>query len=49
MVSASAFDEIRILRFTICHMIYVLANKSIQTNNATGHIFSKTGVQKWIL
>ena len=31
-MSASTFDEIRILRFTICHMIYVFANKSIQTN-----------------
>ena len=33
MVSASAFDEIRILRFTICHMMYICAaNEHIQTN-----------------
>ena len=32
MVSASAFDEIQILRFNICHMINFWANKSIKTN-----------------
>ena len=30
MVSASAFSEIRILRFAICRMIYVCAKKSMQ-------------------